>query len=126
MSNNSILVAKDRIRVNYCLPYSLSNSPNKLITTEVHLLPPASISNASVIVDRVREGDSFIKEVIIEVRRNKKYLLINRNIKKGGGKKFNMEDVHISAPTVRRLLIEAFHLIEQLHKVGYKLNFPLQ
>ena len=32
----------------------------------------------------------------------------------------------MSAPTVRRLLIEALNLIEQLHKAGIKVNFPLQ
>ena len=89
------------------------------------LLPPASISNASTIVERIREGDGFIKEVVIEERRNKKYLLINRYTQ-DGNKKINMEDVHMSAPTIRRLLTEALHLIEQLHWGGFKLNFPLQ
>ena len=32
----------------------------------------------------------------------------------------------MSAPTVRRLLIEALYLIEQLRKDGFKINFPLQ
>ena len=32
----------------------------------------------------------------------------------------------MSAPTFRRLLIEALHLIEQLHRDGITLNFPLQ
>ena len=111
MYNHSLLVANDSTRVNYCLPYPLSNSPNKLSPTEVHLLPPASIFNASTIVERIREGDGYIKEVVIEGRRNKKYLLINRNTK-NENKKFNMEEVHMSAPTVRRLLVEALHLIE--------------
>ena len=113
MSINSLLVANDRTRVNYCLPSLLSSSPNKLSTTDVYLLPPASISNASAIVEMIREGDGYIKEVVIKMRRNKKYLLINRHMqKKEGNKNINLEDVHISAPTVRRLLIEALHLIE--------------
>ena len=112
MSNNSLLVAKNRTRVNYCLPSLLSSSPNKLSTTDVYLLPPASISNASVIVDRIREGDGYIKEVVIKGRRNKKYLLVNRHTQMEGNKNINMEDVLISAPTIRRLLIEAFYLVE--------------
>ena len=124
MSNHPLLVAKGRTRVNNCLPSTLSNSSNKLSTTEVHLLPPASISNASTIVERIREGDDYIKEVVIYGRRNKKYLLVNRHTKKKVKKIINMEDVHMSAPTVRRLLIEALNLIEQLHKAGCSLNFP--
>ena len=126
MSNNSLLVAKDRIRVNYFLPYPLSNSLNKRSTTDVYLLPPASIYNASTIVERIKEGDGYIKEVVIKGRRKKKYLLVNRHTEKNGNKMINMEDMLISASTIRRLLIEALHLIEQLHKGGFKLNFPLQ
>ena len=126
MTTNSLLANSDSIRFNNCPPSTTINSTNTLSTIDVHLLPPASISNASVIVDRVREGDRYIKEVVVKERRNRKYLLINRDTKKEGGKNINMEDVHVSAPTVRRLLIEALHLIEQLHKAGYKLNFPLQ
>ena len=82
MSNHSLLVTKNKTRVNYCLPSLLSSSPNKLGTTDVYLLPPASISNASAIVERIREGDGDISEVVIYGRRNKKYLLINRNSQK--------------------------------------------
>ena len=61
------------------------------------------------------------------MRRNKKYLLINRHMqKKEGNKIINMEEVHMLAPTVRRLLIEALNLIDQLHKAGINLDFPLQ
>ena len=105
MSNHSLLVTKDKTRVNNCLPNLLSNSPNKLSITDIYLLPPESISNASTIVDRIREGDCYIKEVVIKERRNKKYLLIKRDMKKKENKNINMEDVNISAPTIRRLLI---------------------
>ena len=125
MSNHSLLANSDSIRINNCPPSAPINSTNTLSTIDVHLLPPASISNASAIVEKIREGGRYIKEVVLERRRNKKYLLINRNIQKEGCKNINMEDVHVSAPTVRRLLIEALHLIEQLHKGGYKLDFPL-
>ena len=89
MSKHSLLVAKDRTRVTHCLPSLLYSSPNKLSTTDVYLLPPASISNASTIVERIREGDGYIKEVVIKGRRNKKYLLINRN-SQDKNKKINM------------------------------------
>ena len=112
MSNHSLLVANNRTRVNHCLPSQQSNSPNKLSTTEVHLLPPAYISNASIIVERIKEGDGYIKEVVIKGRRNKKYLLVNRNTMKEGKKILNMEDVGMSAPTIRRLLVEALHIME--------------
>ena len=118
MSNHSLLVTNDSIKVYNCLSYPLSNSPNKLNTTEVHLIPPASIINASTIVERIKEGDGYIQEVVIYGRRNKKYLLVNRHTQKEVQKNINMEDVHMSAPTARRLLIEALHLVEQLHKVG--------
>ena len=112
MSNHLLLVARNRIRVNNCLPSTLSNSSNKLSSTEVHLLPPASISNASTIVERIREGDGYIQEVVIYGRINKKYLLVNRHTEKKVNKNINMEDVHMSAPTIRRLQIEALHLVE--------------
>ena len=126
MINHSLLVAKDQTRVTHCLPSLLSSSPNKLGTTDVYLLPPASISNVSGIVERIREGDGYIREVVLKARRNRKYLLIIRHNEKKRYKNINMEDVHMSAPTVRRLLIEALNLLEQLHEAGIKLNFPLQ
>ena len=126
MSNHPLLVAKDKTRVNNCIPSTLSSSPNKLSTIEVHLLPPASISNASTIVEKIRDGDGYINEVVINGRRNKKYLLVNRHTKKKVKKNINMEDVHMSAPTARRLLIEALNLVEQLHKAGCSLNFSFQ
>ena len=89
MSKHSLLVAKDRTRVTHCLPSLLYSSPNKLSTTDVYLLPPASISNASTIVERIREGNGYIREVVLKVRRNKKYLLINRYTQ-NGNRKINM------------------------------------
>ena len=127
MYNHSLLANSDSIRFNNCPPSSPINSTNTLSTIDVHLLPPASISNASTIVEKIRGGDRYIKEVIIEVRKNKKYLIINSDTQKKGSKKINMmEGVNVSASAVRRLLIEALHLIEQLHQAGYKLKFPLQ
>ena len=95
MSNHPLLVAKDKTRINNYLPSTISNSSNKLSPTEVHLLPPASISNASTIVERIREGDDYIKEVVIERRRNRKYLLVNRHTEKKVQNNINMEDVHM-------------------------------
>ena len=112
MFNNSLLVANDRTRINNCPPSAPINSTNTLSTIDMLLLPPASISNASAIVERIREGDGYIKEAVIKMRRNKKYLLINRHTQKEGNKNINMEDVHMSAPTIRRLQIEALHIIE--------------
>ena len=60
------------------------------------------------------------------MRRNKKYLLVNRHTEKKVKKIINMEDVHMSAPAIGRLLIEALHLVEQLHNAGCSFNFPLQ
>ena len=60
------------------------------------------------------------------MRRNRKYLLFNRDTQKEGSQNIRMEDVYMSAPTIRRLLIEALHLIEQLHRGGLIINFPLQ
>ena len=112
MSNHSLLVANDSTRVNNCPPSASINCTNTLSTIDVLLLPPASISNASAIVEKIREGGGYIKEVVLERRKNKKYLLINRNTQKEGGKNINMEDVGMSAPTIRRLLIEALHIME--------------
>ena len=126
MTTNSLLVNSDSIRFNNCLPCTPINSTNTLSTIDVHLLPPTSISNASTIAEKIREGDRYIREVVLKVKRNKIYLLVNRNTQKEGSQNIRMEDVHMSAPTIRRLLTEALHLIEQLHRCGLKLNFPLQ
>ena len=126
MTTDSLLANSDRVGINNYPPSSPINSTNSLSTIDVHLLPPSVISNASVIVDRVKEGGCYIREVVVKVRRNRKYLLINRNTKEEGSQNIRMEDVHLSAPTIRRLLIEALHLIEQLHRGGLIINFPLQ
>ena len=126
MTTNSLLPSNDRIRINNCPPSSPINSTNSLSTIDVHLLPLSINSSASAIVDRVKEGGCYIREVVLKVRRNRKYILVNRNTEKEGSQNINMEDVHISAPTIRRLLTEALHLIEQLHRSGLKLNFPLK
>ena len=105
MTTNSLLANSDSTRINNCPPSIPINSTNTLITNDVHLLPPSVISNASAIVDRVREGGCYIREVVLKVRRNKKYLLVNRHLKKEGSHNINIKEIHISAPAVRRLLL---------------------
>ena len=84
MTTNSLLTSNDSIRINNCPPSSPINSTNTLSTIDVSLLPPSVISNASAIVDRVKEGGCYIREVVVKVRRNRKYLLVNRNTQKEG------------------------------------------
>ena len=117
MTTNSLLANSNSIRINKCPPSSPINSTNTLSTIDVHLLPPSVTSDASAIVDRVKEGGCYIREVVIKVRRNRKHILVNRNTKEEGSQNIRMGDVHMSAPTIRRLLTEALHLIEQLHRV---------
>ena len=119
MTTYLLLVSNNRIRINNCFPSTPINSTNTLSTIDVLLLPPSVISNASAIVDRVKEEDCHIREVVIKVRRNRKYLLVNRNTKEEGSQNIRMEETNISASAVRRLLLEALHLFEQLHQSGF-------
>ena len=104
MTTNSLLTKNDRVRINNYPPSSQINSTNALSTIDVQLLPPSVISHASTIVDGVKEGECYIREVVVKVRKNRKYLLVNKNTQKEGSQNIRLEDVHISAPTFRRLL----------------------
>ena len=95
MSAKSLLVPKNRTMFSNCPPCTSINSQNTLSIINVHLLLPASISDASIIVERIRVGDDYINEVVVKERRTK-YLLINRHTQKEGCKEFNQENVHLS------------------------------
>jgi hypothetical protein len=95
---------------------------------EVILLPPAVASFRHIEEYlKISQDDCLVKEVLFTQKRGRKRIMVViREPEKKCDLDFTLEMVVISGTACWRLMVESLLLVEQLHLLGLRLNYPPQ